>query len=81
MLAISTHLDVFHFFTLACLIAISTHVKRLGGLMVAFLPRVQEFVSSNPDRVKSKTLILVFAASPLYSRHKGVRVKTGRLEG
>ena len=42
--------------------------------------RVRKVVRSIPGRVESETLKLVFAASPLSTRHLGVRANTGPLE-
>ena len=34
-------------------------------------------MASSPDRVKPKTIKLVFVASPLVKHHQGLRAKTG----
>ena len=49
---------------LCSLIILSCHVWKVAG--------------SIPSHVKTKTLKLVFAASPLSTQHLGVRAKTGQ---
>lgn len=51
--------------------------NRLGGLVEGCSPRCQKVVGSNPNRIEPKTLVLVFATSPLSKRHYGVIPKTG----
>ena len=41
----------------------------IGGVMVSASPGVGYIVCLNPDRVKSKTIKLVFVASPLSMQH------------
>ena len=54
-----------------------TKIEYTFGL--ACSSRVWYIVGSSPDRVKSKTLKLVYIASPLIAQQKGERTKTGGL--
>ena len=56
------------------------HLNRIGGVVVSVLAmRVQYIVGLSPNRVKPKTMKLVFVASLLSMQHLGVRTKTGYL--
>ena len=52
-------------------------MKAIGGVMVSVLALSAVDRGFEPDRVKPKTIILVFVASPLSTHHKGERAKTG----
>ena len=53
--------------------------NRIGGVMVSVLASSVVIVGSSPDRMKSKIMKLVFAASPPNTQNEGERAKTDSL--
>jgi len=51
----------------------------ITGSLASVSPRVRYIVSSSPDRVKPKTMQLVFVASSLSKQHLRERANTGWL--